>query len=186
MIESLVRIVEKLTDLAEYREQKRLREFDEAVRDLYTDVQTVHTDYMRMLEHCLAQLRRGEPLEMIGDVLTEERVTHEALRQKIRSIVDAYRDDSSWRYWNFYRLIGNYFMIGYVRPGSSALLSLRDEIVEATLEARRLEESSVRTADHIATEQLMSFLSNEAIARLRKSWIELSAEYARLLKESRS
>ena len=35
LIEALIRVVEKLTDLAKYREQKRLNQFDEAVRDLY-------------------------------------------------------------------------------------------------------------------------------------------------------
>ena len=84
-----------------------------------TDLQIVHTDYLRMLEKCLLQLRQGEALERIADTLTQERVTHEALRGEFRSLVGAYFNDESWRYWNFYRLIGAYFMIGYLRPGST-------------------------------------------------------------------
>jgi hypothetical protein len=185
VIDGFIRVIEKLTELANYREQKRLRQFDDAVRDLYNDLQIVHTDYLRMLEKSLSLLRQGEALETVADILTQERVTHEALREEIRSLVGAHISDESWTYWNFYQLIGSYFMLGYMRPASSAMTSLRDAIVDAAEAAVVLEAADQSNAGLTARDRLISFLSRDALPSLRRSWSQLSAEYARLVKESR-
>ena len=138
-----------------------------------------------MLEKCLVQLRRGEPLTLVADELTHERVTHEALREKIRSLIGAYSNDESWNYRNFYQLSGAYFMIGYVRPAASALSSLRDAIVEAANDAVLADDQGELTVGMTARDRLISFLTRDALPSLRRSWSELSAEYARLVKESR-
>jgi hypothetical protein len=90
VFESVVKVVEKFTDLLKTRHERR-REFFTAVIDpVFNDLSIVHADYLKMFDECETKLRRSKAkLNDIARELAMRRIAFEGLRVKSRAVVEA-------------------------------------------------------------------------------------------------
>jgi hypothetical protein len=95
IIGSVVKVIDKFTDLLKYRQQKRREFFQNVLEPLFNDLMVMHTDYIKMFEDCQEQLLDSNvPLHEIATSLRERRIVYETLRIKSRAIIDALRESN--------------------------------------------------------------------------------------------
>ncbi len=89
-IESVVKVLDRLTDLLKYRQGRRKEFFNSVIEPLFNDLLTMHTDYIKMFDECRAQLAdETTSLVKIEETLRLRRVVYDAVRLKCKGIVEA-------------------------------------------------------------------------------------------------
>jgi hypothetical protein len=192
VIDAFVKVVEKLIELATYREQRDQRVFKELVTKLYEDMQIVHTDYLQMLEGLRAELVGRQPLTHVAEKLARHRIQHEALRRRLEETAQALQENKQLsKYHEFFREVSRYFSgspagspaRGY--PGtmvSSFLLRLG-----STLRSISDQELALRqwTWPSDMNDSLVHQV-DEYLDHIRTCWKSLSRSFAALLNSSLS
>jgi hypothetical protein len=90
VIDSALKIIDKLTELLKFRHEKRREYFTTILEPMFSDLSVVHANYLKMFQSCSAQLNdESTPLRDIGKQLAQQRVEYEAVRIKIESFVVA-------------------------------------------------------------------------------------------------
>lgn len=93
IFESVVKVVDRLTDLLKYRQGRRKELFTNVIEPLFNDLMVMHADYMKMFDDCWHQLLDNKvPLRQIAETLRQRRQVYEGLRIKSRSITDGLAD----------------------------------------------------------------------------------------------
>ena len=89
IFESVIKVVDRLTDLLKYRQARRKELFANVIEALFNDLLVMHADYMRMFDDCWHQLLDNKvPLQEIAEALRQRRQVYDGLRVKSRAIVD--------------------------------------------------------------------------------------------------
>ncbi|MFC2155697.1 hypothetical protein ACFLRB_04315 [Acidobacteriota bacterium] len=173
MIDAVLKLLEKLTQLAKHKKEVEEKTFDLLIKPLYTDLETIHLDYLKMFEKYQRELEEGTELEKIAWQLEFDRLDLEPLRSSIRPFVESYEDNPKLNaYIKFFSSVVKYL---HCVPGreswSSSLISILNEINNSSLSDQEIE--SFR-------EEVSKFLLL-TLKWLRKNWAKISTEYAKLL-----
>lgn len=90
ILESVIKVVDRLTDLLKYRHGRRKELFTAIIEPLFNDLLTMHADYMKMFDDCSQQLSHNEvPIQQIAELLRQRRQVYEGLRIKSRAIINS-------------------------------------------------------------------------------------------------
>jgi hypothetical protein len=83
MIDSSVKLLDKLVQFLNYRRASKEFAFVQLVVPTYENLKAIHEDYLQMFEWCKNELKKGTDIYVIADHLMKERLEQEALRQSI-------------------------------------------------------------------------------------------------------
>ena len=90
LIESVVKTVDRFTDLLKYRQARRKELFVTVIEPLFNDLMVMHTDYMKMFDECWSELLDNKvPLADIANALRQRRAVYVGLRVKARAITES-------------------------------------------------------------------------------------------------
>ena len=176
MIDVLIKLLEKLIELAKHRKEVEEKPFDLLISPLYSNLEKIHPDYLRLFESCQSELKSGVQLEVVVKHLMVDRLEQEALRSSIIAFADSYSLDPRLKpYEYFFKEVVNYFYgfkIVKSFSGSTHLLLeidcwLREERKRDTFTEEDMREGFIR-------------LTQTILSNTRKSWKEISKEYAKL------
>ena len=93
MIESVIKVVDRFSDLLKYRQERRRDLFQNLVEPLFNDLMVMHADYIKMFDDCWSQLLDNKvALQDIAASLRQRRLVYEGLRIKSRSIIGALQE----------------------------------------------------------------------------------------------
>lgn len=180
MIDALLKIVEKLTELLKARQQLRERQFERLVAPLFKDLQTVHQDYLEMFTACRKALVEGDDLSIVAEHLMAERLVREALRASIRALAESFaRIDQLGQFSEFFLKVHSYFLPSELLTGSVAtdLLRQMDEWIEQ-------EQRAAFMPTGVDLKYARTFLLesvDRTLEHLRRKWQEIASSYAETL-----
>ena len=83
MLDSVVRLTEKITELLKYRSERRARKFQYLIEPMHLALKKVHQDYLSVFETALNELSSDRSLSAIADSLEIRRRAEEAERRAI-------------------------------------------------------------------------------------------------------
>ena len=169
MIDALVKLLEKLTELVKHRKEVEEKTFELLIKPLYTDLGAIHKDYLKMFEKCLRELDEGVEIKKIAKQLEFDRLELEPLRRSIESFIESYMN---YPKFNDYRsclvLVRNYLHDPNSIDGrtwSAGLSSILSGIPNFGFPARS---------------EVLDYLEY-SLKYVRIGWTKVSAEYAKLL-----
>ncbi|OIQ98300.1 hypothetical protein GALL_197290 [mine drainage metagenome] len=182
MLDSVIKLTEKITELLQYRNERRARQFKILIEPTYLALKVVHQDYLSIFETARKELASGSPLSTVADLLESRRLEEEAERRAIIEHAKTMRLDKSLAdYHSFFDAIIQYFrktpFSGGSTPSNSFLHSLRDAANSQPLiqtnapSGRNPRDSLVNATEH-------------SLQMLRKNWEIVSTEYAKVLAAS--
>ena len=93
MLELVLKLVEKLTELVKLRQDAKARQFTDGVASVYREMEAIHSNYLTIFESALFELRKGTGFGAVAESLVTARVEHEALRRTMRAIVEVIHAD---------------------------------------------------------------------------------------------
>jgi hypothetical protein len=184
MLDTLVKVVEKLIELLKHRREMEEKTFDLVVAPLYTDLMAIHGDYLRLFETCRQNLADRVELSRVAQELRHQRLEREALRDSVVSLVRVFRENERLRpYRDFFDTVTAY-MSGYednavhgrISSNSTSLLSAME-----TYLAKR--GNGLRRTPETPALDPYAWLKSSAetvLEHLRLKWDEVCTEYARL------
>jgi hypothetical protein len=183
MIDTLVKIVEKLTQLIKYRKELREKQFEKLITPLYEDLQIVHSDYLKLLTEVLVAIQNDSKIEEIAKLLMTKRIEKESLRKNIIDFSDIFlKEKSLERFHPLLTAIKFYFYkrdIEYYENDSWTqvlfwyLESMADNQPLDSRQRLQLEEEQPLKTLH--------YLVNEMLEEIRERWSNISRQYASLL-----
>jgi hypothetical protein len=187
LVDAFVKVVEKLIELATYREQRDQRLFKELVTKLFDDMQIVHTDYLHILEECARELMREKPLTHVAETLSRHRLQHEALRRRLRETAKVLEENQrlSQEYREFFGSISDYFTMSNsagIRTTSlsSAILGIAEKEIR---KGRSMSDQEVGFGIRMVHNELI-LLVLDYFEHTRRYWQLLCESYAKLLNSS--
>lgn len=123
---SVVKVIDRFTDLLKYRRLKRQEFFKTVIEPLFDDLMLMHTDYIKMFDDCRAQLLDNTvPLREIAEALRQRRVVYESLRIKARAISEGLEQaEMDEEVKNFLRAAAYHLPDGELGPVPSTYASL--------------------------------------------------------------
>ena len=83
MIDAIVKVAEKIVELAKYREQKREKRWTALFEPQFVALQEVHRDYLLMFDEVRVDLEAGVSLQRIISKLNTRRIGQETSRRVI-------------------------------------------------------------------------------------------------------
>lgn len=184
MIDSLVKLAEKIGEWAKYRNERKEVRFKRLVEPSFEAMKAVHSDYLSFLEECLRAMKRGDPLKSVYETILVRRVEEEAERRAIQHQASTiYHDKSFAEFHNFYYEVEHYFELGPFGVGTaSSILSSRLRHA-AEAESSVIVSPSRRAPAEATREDLIQ--SFEGILEfLRERWNQVAAAYAGCLNKS--
>lgn len=179
MIDSLIKIAEKCTELLHYREQQRERNFKALIEPMYEQLTIVHKNYLHIFNSIGIKLTNRVPLQEIIEELGTLRIEHEAYRRSIFGQAE----NLGQAFPNYEKFFLSVQMYCHGAPGESCVSpasSLEWRLLR--LVERRIVQQNDGSfpADATHRRQARVYL-NEVQARLRADWDRLVVEYSKLL-----
>ena len=111
MIDTLLKLLDRLIQLVKRRKEVEERTFELLIKPMYTDLETIHKDYLLMLEKCEVDLKENK-LKDIAKRLRTERLELEPLRFSISSFAASYLKNPKLSHYTFFFLgVSNYFSV---------------------------------------------------------------------------
>ena len=93
MIDAGIQIIDRLIQLATYKENKSKDYFNEFIAPLYSDTEKIAADYFKLFQELIHKIRDGEKEEALIRWLERRRIEHLPLRMKVKSLLRADRSD---------------------------------------------------------------------------------------------
>jgi len=185
MIDTFVKLVEKLTELAKYRKELKDKSFDVFVTQIFESTRIIHNDYLKMFESCKLALKEGEELNIVAKMLLKDRIEQEALRRSVLSFIRVYLEDERMaEYKEFFKVASIYFFFSDLaeRINKSPSTMLLEQIEE--LAQKEKSDSLIYWPDQdtFNIREYLLKITTEKLETLRDSWMWLTAEYAKLVK----
>lgn len=184
MLDALIKLAEKVAELAQYRESRNHARYETVIAPLFETARLVHADHVRMLQACLLRLENQEDLWRIAAQLQEERlaqagVRHELVRD-IAVLSDAIDDD---KFVPFFGAARAYFVVDPLEraanlkeaavAGGCAISTVRSIVARIREEA---------WSPHGPRERyLLNDLVQRYLQRFETKWLALSEAHARLV-----
>ena len=130
MIDTLVKVTEKLAELLKYRSERHRRSFAELVEPIYAEMVRVHQDYLNLLGSTLSALEERRDLRQVAAELTEARRKQEATRRAASDMANELATMEVLKeYQVFFLAVGDYFLqaplVGSTTPSTWLLFMLR-------------------------------------------------------------
>lgn len=183
MIDSLIKLIEKLIELLKHRHQLREEQFAKSVDLVFQELKAVHQDYLRIFTTCATALRNESDLSKIADSLLANRLEQEAMRRSISALAEALAQNKQFKTFQpFFLEVRNYFYKSSI-PRDTRSTALLGEIERCVREQRRGEFVSME----FSAEEMRQFLSQlveNTLAEIRESWTKLSQLHAKALSEA--
>jgi hypothetical protein len=184
MLDALIKVAEKIAELARYRQQLRERRLDKVFEPLYTSMMEVHRDYLKMLESVHQDIAHGkDPVELakeLGMARLQQEPLRISLRNKISSFSEARLENAAGE---FLRSVSRYFSLTQIdapiSAGSQVLRAVMDWIQEDRRGALRLDDALREEA-----RRDVQMVVRDTLRRLRAEWEEVSRAHAHLVRES--
>lgn len=179
MLDSIVKLTEKITELVQYRSEKRARAFDKLVEPMYESLKLVHKDYLSIFETTKKELASGVRLTDVADSLSSRRLTEEAERRAILQHAETLTDDKALSAWQtFFTEVMRYFYRTPFSKGSTPSNMLLHRLQDA-------QETLLRPSRHTsdARDNLL-WAIDMTIEQLRENWERVSCEHAKSLASS--
>ena len=182
MIDSLVKLTEKIVELLKYRQTRKKLLFDEFAKPLYDQIAIVHQDYLSMLGKVKTALETGESLASICTTFSPDRSEKEAQRRAVRPLTNALLLDNKFaEFQPFLEAVDHYFSGPGPTSSSYSIIvetelraaQRREEVVNATFVGRLFN----RRSDYVEA-PLRNVTNN--IESLRRYWGRIVEEYAKL------
>jgi hypothetical protein len=186
VIDTFVKVVEKLIELATYREQRDQRIFKDLVTKLFDDMQIVHTDYLQMLEECARELMREKPLTHLAETLSRHRLQHEALRRRLQETARVLEGSKQLpRYREFFQWFSFYFSVREMSGAHTTSLSsiILGRVEDAIQHGRSMSDQEVGIEPAELNWELFA-LVHDYLENTRRYWQRLCESYAKLLNSS--
>jgi hypothetical protein len=183
MIDSLVKVAEKLVELLKYRKQLREEQFAKSIDMVFQELKNVHQDYLKLFSNCAQALREKEDLSQIADSLFANRLEHEAMRRSIRALAESLAQNKTLKKFQpFFMEVNNYFQSGTF-PNDTRSSALLNEL-ERCVRERRQGHFVSREFTPEELHQFVSQLVENTLTEVRASWDELSQLHAKALSET--
>ena len=186
MIDSFVKIVEKLIELRRYREDRNRRLFNDTVSLIFKDIEEIHRDYLQMFSACEMSLEENESLSKIVKDFRKARLKYEPTRRRILIILAelAGKTELAQFQWLFFHM-HSYFSkadssvtVMAPMPSGFTRSSRHLTFMERTLQyARWAVDSSAYRRDII-------FSTREWRKRLESDWHQVCESYAKAFTKS--
>jgi hypothetical protein len=183
MLDSLIKVAEKLLDLLKYRKQLREEQFAKSIDMVFQELTKVHQDYLRLFTTCAKALRDEKDLSKIADSLFDNRLEQEAMRRSIRALAESLAQNKRLKkFQSFFIEVNNYFHSGSIPQDtrSSALLAE----LERCVREQRGEQFVSMEFSVGEMHQFLSQVIETALSEIRQSWNELSRLHAKALSET--
>jgi hypothetical protein len=81
MLDSVIKLTEKATELLKYRSERRAKRFEKLVEPMFQSLKAVHKDYALIFEDARCDLEAGRPLAEVAATLRKRRLEEEAERR---------------------------------------------------------------------------------------------------------
>jgi hypothetical protein len=175
MLDALIKLTEKFTELSKYRAERRERHFEKLVVPIYDGMIKVHQDYLSMFDDALRSLSAGTPFKDVAISLSRARLDDEAQRHAILNQANGLLDlDGLETAKPFLRAVVNYFRDSPFSGGNTpsnmllqTLHALEGEVVVPDLLFR----SDPRESIERTIEMTLDLL--------RENWTTLSSEFVK-------
>jgi hypothetical protein len=182
VLDALVKIIDRLIELAKYREERFRRIFDKLIEPTYEDLKIIHSDYLEMFQTVYDLLPTEEANSAAEYTMRMHKAKHFLIEKRRKFAPDRVRFEATasalWRkhdavsniVWPFifatlHYLVSNNRSLGFDETGKAKKRATRSAGVLDSIED---EERDVK-----------SFVSRE-IEDLGKRWEEISRIYAEL------
>jgi hypothetical protein len=177
VLDSVVKLSEKLVELLKYRSERKGRQFSLLIQPLFESLKVVHQDYLRVFENSRTELESGVPLATVATNVQTRRVEEEAERSAIREQAHTLTQDEALADFRpFFEAVVNYF-----QPGRFLRRSSRSVHWFMQLKAAAKAEGKIQLLRGDEPDQrLKLLLANEVQLRLlRKDWDDVCMQYAK-------
>lgn len=183
MIDSIVKLTEKISELLKYRAERKARKFKTFVEPTYLALKQVHKDYLLIFEESINDLASEKTLLAIAESLQKRRRVEEAERQAIIQQAETILANQAFAdCHSFFNTITAYFRAAPLSGGSTP----SNMLLHAVRAAAQNEPTVITTKPHIGSEKRLELTAaiKFTLSSLRHNWQTVSAEYARTLAAS--
>jgi len=131
MLDSVIKLTEKATELLKYRSERRARRFDKLVEPMFQSLKTAHKDYALIFEDARCDLEADRPLAEVAAILRKRRLEEEAERRAALAQARQFAEEASLADLEpFFSAVVRYFGVtpfsGNNTPSSVLLGALED------------------------------------------------------------
>ena len=184
MLDSVIKLTEKVTELLKYRSERRARRFANIIQPMYEDLKAIHQDYLRIFEGASIDLQSDRPFAEIATFFKTRRIEEEAERRAILEHARTFAEDARLADFRlFFRSVIEYFtdtpFSGDNTPSNRLALALGSAAVE-----ERFAESLHSLGDDRRGE--LASAIELSVRMLRRNWEQVSTAYATLRSASTS
>src|SRR5207247_9712245 len=95
ILDSVVKLTEKITELLKYRAERRKLRFEHLIAPMYLALKKVHQDYLSVFETAKFELASDRSLSTIADSLEVRRRAEEAERRAVLQQAETFRTNAS-------------------------------------------------------------------------------------------
>ena len=187
MITTFIKLFDVLARAIKLIRDNKHAKFAKLIVPIFTDLQTIHNDYLMMLTKAKITLERDRDIRKAAEILMIDRVERIALRRSTIEVVSAIiklKPNSKYRTF-FDRIIYYFFGIPvstYIPSihESRSIVAFRAMIERASKSPDRII-PEVRDYEEICTVDNTIDNLNESIDEITVAWESLASEYGRLL-----
>lgn len=193
MIDTIVKLAEKIAELLMYRSARRKERFGAIIEPMFTALQELHKDYLLMFEKVRQDLLANEvDLLTINQQLRTRRIEHEATRRSVQGLAKQLK---FLEFEEFLRAVQNYFHHPGPPPpdrmftGSNMLQRRLDALERYRRRARKLnierdlEENLFHHYDYQRVGEGIRAV-DQGLEQLRADWNRVAEAYAKALEAS--
>jgi len=188
MVDTFVKLIEKLTELAKYRKDLKDKSFDVLITQVFKDIKIIHTDYLKIFETCRIELSKNAELTEIAGKFMKDRIENEALRRNIIQSVEVFfKNEKLKKYTQFFWSVTSYFSRAEIH-GRDTRSSMFLMDLERCIKAEKTEDFLKTKVDYLRVENremLLRIISGH-LSDLREGWENVSKEYAELISQKSS
>jgi hypothetical protein len=129
MIDLLLKLLEKLGQLAEYRSARQKRAFKEMAEPMFNELLEVHKDYIRIFTEARSLVETSPNAEPALQYLERKRMEFEPVRVKLRTMAQTVFHPSPTSEMDaFLNAVANYFPVGdiFIGHGTASTTLIRE------------------------------------------------------------
>jgi len=175
VLDAVLKLIEKISELARLRSEKKDRSFEKLVKPIYDSLKLVHKDYIHIFESAKKDIESGLRFKDVAEHLESKRLSEEPERHAILSQVEILAKDEKLSEWHsFFEGVIDYFrnipFSGHSTPSVVLLQQLK-----------KLEKNQFLFFEDVSTRKEVIHSLEINLQHLRFSWERVSEEYAKSL-----
>lgn len=183
MIDSVVKLAEKIAEWAKYRNERSHVRFKRLIEPTFEAMKAVHADYLSFLEECLQALRAGDSISSVADTLERRRLEQESERRAIEHQAEIIREDKDFsEFHDFFYDVEHYLHLSPFANGTAS--SILRHVLHAAINAESsVAHSSAQRANKAGRDAVIKQFES-ALTHLRHHWADVARAYAECLKKA--